>query len=98
MNSWIENLEISDLPGQYKEMAEIIGIENTLKLAEHFGKSGFYFRGLEPLIARKKEIYIRENFNGQNHRELARRTEYSERWVYEIIKVWKEEKQADMFG
>lgn len=97
MQNWIEAVEIADLPGQYQEMAELIGVENTLKLAEHFGKTGFYFRGLEPLIASKKEKYILENFNGVNRKELARRTGYSERWVGEILRRKKEEKQADMF-
>jgi len=95
MNDWLDGISIEDLPPQYREMAEIVGLENTLKLAEHFGKSGFYFRSLEPLIARKKEEYIRKNFNGRNHRELARRTGYSERWVYEILK--RKEEQPDMF-
>ncbi len=94
---WLDGISIEDLPPQYREMAEIIGIEATVKLAEHFGKSGFYFRSLDPLIARKKEEFIRKNFTGKNHRELARKTGYSERWVYEILRRGAEDDQPDMF-
>jgi Mor family transcriptional regulator len=97
MNNWITGISIDELPALYQEMARLIGIENTIKLAEHFGKQGLYFKSLDCLIRKKKEEYIRENFTGSNHRELARATGYSERWVYEILKQDKDDRQECMF-
>lgn len=97
MNSWVEDIEIEDLPESYREMAELIGVENTIKLAMHYYKQGFYFKSLDEPIMKKKEEYIKKNFDGRNHRELARATGLSERWVYEILKNGKNTRQAEIF-
>lgn len=95
--NWTEEIQIKDLPENYQEMAELIGIENTMRLAEYFGKQGFYFKSLEEIIRKKKREYIIKNFKGGNHKELARATGYSEQWVYEILKEDAEDKQARLF-
>ncbi len=97
MNEWIKDISIDDLPDRYREMAEIIGVENTLLLAQHYAKMSFYFAGLDSLIAKKKAKYIKKNFNGNNHKELARETGYSERWIYEILKNSLDVKQGLIF-
>lgn len=86
LKNWIDEIAIDDLPEEYKMIAEIIGLENTLKLAEHVGGLQFYFRKLDAFIARKKKEYILKNFNGNNHMELAKATNYSLQWVYQILK------------
>lgn len=91
MQNWLEEIKIEDLLEHYQQMAAVIGIEATLKLAAYYNKQGFYFTGLDDLVRRKKEDYIHKHFNGANHKELARATGYSERWVYEII----EQKRAE---
>lgn len=83
---WLKEIKADELKEPYKEMAGLIGIEATIKLAQFFSKQGIYFRSLEDLIAQKKKEYIVKNFNGNNHRELARATGYSEQWVYKILK------------
>ena len=79
---------------EYQEMAEQIGPENTLKLARYFKGELVYFAGLEEIIRQKKCEYIMKNKTGDNHKELARVTGYSERWVYEII--WQEQQKKRM--
>jgi len=96
-SDWIKAIEKHELPAKYAEMSDIIGIENTIKLAEHFGKDGFYFKSIEKIITKKKEEYIRNNFTGNNHTELARATGYSTRWIYEVLKGTKDDRQVDMF-
>jgi Mor family transcriptional regulator len=93
----LADLKLDELTGVHREIASIIGIENTIKLAEHFGKTGIYFRSLDGLIADKKRAYILTNFNGVNYPELARATELSDRWIREIIKRSKENKQPSLF-
>lgn len=95
--NWLNDITAKDLPEQYHEMVALIGVENTLKLAEKFPKQPFYFIGLEVVIEKKKKEYIRKKFDGSNHKELARATGYSERWVYEILKGEKDDRQADLF-
>lgn len=82
---WVKEIMADDLPESYREVSQIVGIENALKLSEYFGGLPLYFPKLNTLIARKKTIFIRKHFNGSNHRELARATGYTERWVYQIL-------------
>ncbi len=84
---WMKEIIIEDLPESYREVCRIVGIENAIRLSEYLGGLPLYFPKLGRLISKKKEEYIRKNFNGTNHRDLARITEYSERWVYEILKT-----------
>ncbi len=86
---WLEELDVHELPKQYQEMAELIGLENTIKLIECFGKQPFYFPSLDKFIREKKKEYIIKHFSGNNHRELARATRYSLVWVYEILRDHK---------
>lgn len=106
MNDWIKEIQISDLPDKHREMAEIVSeivdsdtaLKIVMRITEHFGKMGMYLPGLGGLIRRKKEEYISKYFDGSNHCDLARATGYSERWVYEILKVVKkDERQATLF-
>lgn len=86
MSEWIKEISKEELPEPYSEMAELIGVDNTIKLALHFSKQGVYFKSLEEIIAKKKKEYIIKNFNGRNHKELARITGFSEQYVYEILR------------
>ncbi|GJQ23592.1 MAG: hypothetical protein HBSAPP01_13820 [Candidatus Brocadia sapporoensis] len=79
---------------EYQEMAGQIGTENTLKLARYFKGELIYFAGLEEVIRQKKYEYIVQHFKGDNHKELARATHYSEQWVYEIL--WREQQKKRM--
>ncbi|GER92671.1 hypothetical protein A45J_0389 [hot springs metagenome] len=96
--NWLDNLNIEDLPEPYSEMAELIGIENALKIAEHFGKQQIYFKSLKEIIAERKRQYIVENFNGVNHAELARVTDYSVQYVYEILAKERNKRQRGLFS
>src|SRR5574337_747505 len=82
------------LSADYQEMTKQIGIENTLRLARYFRGSAVYFVGLAETIRIKKREYIIRNFAGNNHKELARATQYSEQWIYEIL--WEEQKKKRM--
>lgn len=85
MMEWTKDLKIEELPEQYQEMSRLIGMDNTIILAAYYGKSGVYFPSLDGVITAKKKEYIVKNFKGDNHKALARETDYSERWVYEIL-------------
>lgn len=86
---WLSGLKVSDLPERYREMADLVGLENTVKLALRYAKQPLYFIDLEAVVTKKKKEYIIEHFKGNNHNELARATGYSSRWVYEILEEHK---------
>jgi len=81
---WLKNIKIEDLREPYTEIAEVIGVENTLKLVKILGGSERYFPKLDGLLKEKRDEAIREDFNGYNYRELARKYGLSERQIREI--------------
>ena len=68
----------------YGELAQLIGMENTIKLYE-------VYRGMQ--ITFPKRIYAKEfvkervklEFDGQNLKELCKKYGYSERWIRKMI-------------
>ena len=67
------------------EIAEAIGIENTMIVFDVLKGRQISF---PQRIFRKEYIekYIRENYNGKNIRELARKFGYTDRRVKQILK------------
>lgn len=81
----VMNIKPDDLMPLYKEISEIIGIEQTEKLYLHF-------RGQQVLFTQKYynteylRKYLKENYNGSNIGELSRIFGYSERRLRQILK------------
>lgn len=79
-----EPIEISGLNDTYKTVCELVGAENMLRLYEQY-------RGLQVMFPTRlyDKAYVREvirkEFNGSNAHELAKRFNYSERWIRSII-------------
>ena len=68
----------------YKEIAELIGEENTIVLYNHFkGQQISFPLHLYSVDYIKKCIV--EEYNGSNVRELALKYGFTERWVRKII-------------
>lgn len=77
-----------DLAGVYKEVAETVGVENAHKLFLHFKGLQLMF----PLKFYSKEYIaqqIKAEYDGKNVRDLARKYEYSESRVRQILKEMK---------
>lgn len=69
----------------YKELSELIGIENTLKLYRHLKGQQVSF----PVRLYSKDFVtrtVKKEYNGKNSKSLARRYGYSERWIKELLK------------
>jgi hypothetical protein len=78
-------LTAEELPEGYRQMAAVVGVENTLKLAEYLGGMHVYFPKLDSLMKRRRDERIRREFTGLNHRELARKYGLTEKWVRKIV-------------
>lgn len=82
---WIKDIKIEILPDAYQRIARVIGIENTIRMAEVVQGVGFYFPKLDTVLAEIRNKRIREEFNGSNHKKLAIKYGVTERWVYDIL-------------
>lgn len=80
-----DEMNIDCLPENYQEVAEIVGMEAALRLAQHLGGGRIYYPKIESLLRDKRDAKIRAEFTGFNHRELARHYGLTESWVREII-------------
>ena len=70
--------------GVYREMAEILGEEATLKIYENFRGQQVTF----PMRLYSKsyvEEYIIKNYNGKNIKEISRKLGYTCNWVQQVI-------------
>ncbi|WP_238456596.1 Mor transcription activator family protein [Desulfotruncus arcticus] len=84
LESWINDLTLDMIPDSYRELAEIIGIENFIKLAKILGGKTIYIPKADTFLRPARDINIKKEFNGYNHAELAKKYNLSERWIVEI--------------
>jgi len=100
-NDWLSEIAakvtLKDLPENYREVARIAGVEIALKLSRHLGGSAYYYPQIDSLLRDKRDEQIRAEFNGFNHRDLARKYELTESWIREIVQRKPADKTADMF-
>ncbi len=91
METWVQkmitHITIDDLPESYQEIARIIGVESAVKLSEALGGLAYYFPQLEGILRKKRDECIKREFTGDNHRELAKKYDLTERWIREIVEI-----------
>lgn len=81
---FINKLTLEDLPEPYRTIAEACGVDTAIVLAEHFGGSQVTFQKLDTILYVLKERLIRDEFNGYNYSELARKYNCSTSWIRKI--------------
>jgi len=84
LEGWISNLTLDMIPEPHKELAEIIGIENFIKLAKVLGGKTVYIPKADSFLRPARDINIKKEYNGYNQAELAKKYGLTERWVMEI--------------
>lgn len=82
----LSKLTMDDLEEQHRQIAEVIGIECLLKLAEHFSGSGIYLPQLKTLVMNKIHSTILDEYDGTNVRQLASKYQVSQSTVYNIVR------------
>ncbi|MGL5753408.1 MAG: Mor transcription activator family protein, partial [Paraclostridium sp.] len=65
------DLKISDLPPQFENIANRLGIEKAKWLFEEFGGTSVYFPTEKMIYKEARDREIVSEYNGFNHRELA---------------------------
>lgn len=76
-----QKIRIQDLYGVQRDIAEIIGIDNYIKLSLNFGGDNIYIQKYSEVIKIQRNAEIRNKFNGYNSDQLAKEYDLSERYV-----------------
>lgn len=79
-------IRISDLPGEVREIAKLIGLEPTLKLANEYSGETIYIPKYDAITRAVRDRAIRAESTGTNQRELAKRFNLTSRVIRQIIK------------
>jgi Mor family transcriptional regulator len=67
------DIKIDDLPPEFREIAEHIGLEPALRLVEIRAGEGVYVPKPEKICRAARDRAIRAEFDGRNYRDLARK-------------------------
>ena len=83
--SWIKTVTNPEhhLEGDTRLIAEECGIESLIKMYEIFNKTSVNFS--ESHLKDLKKQYVREYFDGNNAKQIARKLGVSQRFVYEVL-------------
>lgn len=87
MPDWKSEVAQDMLPLAHQKLADVIGIEATLKLCEMFGGESIYIPLTDAVYAAVRRKWIRAEFDrGASTKHLARKYELSEREVQRIVR------------
>ena len=86
-----------DVPEQYRDIVELLGLEKFLELCELLGGSLVYVPTLKSMLQEGRNREICKRFNGGNFGQLAREYRLSERRVRKIIEESRERTQERRF-
>lgn len=88
LNELIEDTTIDDIGEKYREIVEIIGIRNFVKLSNYARGDEIYFPKVENVVGSARNRRIKEEFNGYNIKELAQKYNLT---IPQIQKIMKDE-------
>ncbi len=89
-----EDVIVGDLPEVYQQLAELVGVENMLRIARVFGGGeSIYFPKLEAIHRPARDKKIIEDFNGYNFRQLAKKYQLSEMRIRAIVREYVDEER-----
>lgn len=78
-------VSLNDLTGKQREIANVIGIDNYIKLSKHFGgEDSIYIQKYSEIIKGVRNTEIRTKYNGHNISELAKTYNLSERYIRKL--------------
>lgn len=78
-------VEIKDIPMQFQDLAEEIGVNNFIKVCRLLGGTLTYIPSLKTIEKNSRNKAIIAGFNGWNYKELSRKYHISEPYVRRII-------------
>lgn len=85
MTNTTYTIHMNDIPAEYRDIAEALGLDTFLRLTELCGGLSLYIPKRESLDRDARDRDIRARFNGGNYRALAAQFRLSERQIRKII-------------
>lgn len=79
------DIQLDDLPPDFRDIAETIGLDPALKLVKARGGEGVYVPKVEKVYRAARDRAIRAEFTGANYRELARKYDLTVVWIRAIV-------------
>jgi Mor family transcriptional regulator len=83
---YLEFVQMDDLNPAQRELAELIGLDTFKTCCLYLGGEQTYFPVIESLCVQARNRMIRQEFDGANYSQLARRCGLSGRTVRSIVK------------
>ncbi len=80
------DVTMDDFPEEIQALAEVVGMERLFKILDLFEGDTIYFPRKKRLLIETRNRLIREQFDGRNYRELARKNKMTVRQVRNICK------------
>ena len=81
----LDNIQLDDLDGEQRQLAETIGIEAYRDLVKQYAGMHIYIPEHETFKANQRNAEIRADFDGYNFRELARKYGLTESSIRRIV-------------
>ena len=85
----LRTVRVSDIPEEYQDIVERLGLEVFLTLVDLCGGQDLYIPKLESLERSGRDREIRARFDGGNYRALAAQFRLSERQIRKIINGYR---------
>lgn len=96
MDKLMENMQIDDLQGEARELAEVIGMEAFCNLSKAYGGDTVYVAHTDSCIVPVRNRCIQEEYKaGAGVKQLARKYNLSGRRIYGIVNEQQERKKTD---
>lgn len=84
MDLW-KGIELSDIPEEQRDFAELVGLDTFRKLVEMYGGSSIYICKEDAILRQKRNLAIANDFNGYNYLQLAKKYNLTERTIRDVI-------------
>lgn len=84
----LADTKIEELPEEMQTVAQLIGLENLLKLSHYANGSRIYIPGPEMLLKHARNRQIKTEFNGYNYKELSIQWNLSEEHIRKILREY----------
>jgi Mor family transcriptional regulator len=95
---WIKELRIDDFPVSYREVVELIGVENAVKLARMEGGIQVYRPKLDEILRGVRDRLIkRDRAAGMDYKPLALKYNLTEVWIRQLVDHKDDNRQMGMF-
>lgn len=78
-------IRMEDIAPEYRDIAEVVGIEVFVDLVRHCGGQNIYIPKLESLLRASRDRNMLACFSGGNYKELAKKYGLTERRIRSII-------------